>query len=48
MNTNRPVVGELMTVRGHIGTIIKVYPFGTVDVELADGRCYRVTGLSFR
>ena len=32
---------------GFAGTceIIRVWPFGTVDVEDAKGRCFRVTGL---
>ncbi len=28
------------------GKIIDVHPFGTVDIELANGQCYRVSGLS--
>lgn len=28
-------------------TIIKVYPFGTMDVEATSGKCYRLTGLSW-
>ena len=28
-------------------TIIAVYPAGTMDIALASGDCYRVTGLSF-
>lgn len=27
--------------------ILKVRPAGTLDVEAADGRCYRITGLAF-
>jgi len=27
--------------------IVKVYRFGTVDIETADGRRFRVTGLGF-
>lgn len=28
------------------GKIIDVHPFGTVDIELPGGQCYRVSGLS--
>jgi hypothetical protein len=42
-----PSVGMTMKVYGAVGTIIAVHAFGTVDVEMADGRCYRVTGLAF-
>ena len=28
------------------GTVIAVHPFGTVDVELNNGQCYRVSGLN--
>ena len=27
--------------------ILRVHPFGTFDVQLSNGNCYRVTGLSF-
>ena len=40
-------VGQTITVYGQICTIVKVYPFGTIDVVTATGRQYRVTGLSF-
>jgi hypothetical protein len=26
--------------------VLKVHPFGTVDVELSSGRCFRVSGLN--
>lgn len=45
--TNKPKVGQRMTVRGMLCTIIKVHPFGTVDVEAPNGRNFRVTGLAF-
>ena len=47
MNTQKPVVGQTITVYGQICTIVKVYRLGTVDVVSANGRYYRVTGLSF-
>ena len=28
-------------------TILAVHSFGTMDIELASGQCYRVSGLSF-
>lgn len=27
--------------------VLKVHAFGTVDVQRADGACFRVSGLSF-
>jgi len=36
-----------MIVRGFAMTIVRVWPFGTVDVEDAKGNRYRVTGLPF-
>jgi len=47
MNTTKPTIGQTITVYGQICTIVKVYPFGTIDVVSANGRHYRVTGLSF-
>lgn len=47
MNTQKPVIGQTITVYGQICTIVKVYRLGTVDVVSANGRYYRVTGLSF-
>jgi hypothetical protein len=46
--TARPTVGQTITLRGHLATIVKVYPFGTVDVKINDtGKYARVTGLPF-
>jgi hypothetical protein len=28
------------------GKILDVHPFGVVDIELSNGQCYRVSGLS--
>jgi hypothetical protein len=47
MNTTKPTIGQTITVYGQICIIVKVYPFGTIDVVSANGRQYRVTGLSF-
>ncbi len=39
-------IGDSITIRGHIeAKIVKVWPFGTVDVEIATGARFRVTGL---
>lgn len=44
----RPKVGAVVVVRGIECRVIKVYPFGTMDVEAVDGsRAYRVTGLGW-
>lgn len=48
MNTNKPRIGQTMEVRGVLCRIIKVRPFGTVDVVSLCGRyAFRVSGLSF-
>lgn len=28
--------------------VLAVYPTGTVDVQRADGQCFRVSGLTFK
>ena len=25
--------------------VLKIHPFGTVDVELSNGKCFRISGL---
>jgi hypothetical protein len=35
-----PIFGKVQTVK-----ILAVHPFGTIDVEAASGRCFRITGL---
>lgn len=43
-----PSVGQTYNVYGQTCRIVKVYDFGTMDVETLDGsRAYRVTGLPF-
>jgi len=46
-----PQVGQVKTMHifGKVQqvTILAVHPFGTMDIELSTGKCYRVTGLSF-
>lgn len=39
-------VGDRIRFRGTEGVVFRVYPAGTVDVECADGSCYRLTGLA--
>lgn len=36
------VLGKVQTVQ-----VLKVHPFGTLDIMTAAGNCYRVSGLSF-
>lgn len=38
---NLPVFGKVQPVK-----ILAIHTFGTIDVETASGRCYRITGLS--
>ena len=48
MKAARPTVGQLTTCHGLPARIIKVHPFGTIDVvQIATGRAYRITGLAF-
>ncbi len=45
---NKPTVGQLYTVYGVVCRIVRVRPFGTIDVESLDGtKAWRVTGLFF-
>ena len=37
---NLPIFGKVQPVR-----IIAVHPFGTIDIETASGKCFRITGL---
>jgi hypothetical protein len=36
-----PIFGKVQQVK-----ILKIHPFGTIDVELSNGKCFRITGLS--
>jgi hypothetical protein len=36
------IFGKIQTV-----TILAVHAFGTMDIELSSGHCFRVSGLSF-
>ena len=46
-----PQVGQVKTMHifGKVQqvTILAVHAFGTMDIELSSGKCFRVTGLSF-
>lgn len=42
-----PAIGQTVKVRGQRAVIIAIHPFGTIDVQLNDGRCYRISGLAF-
>jgi hypothetical protein len=39
---NVSIYGAAVRVR-----VLKIHAFGTVDVQRADGKCFRVSGLSF-
>lgn len=47
MNTKPVKIGDI--VKGYYfgpARIIRIHPFGTIDVEvIASGRCYRISGL---
>lgn len=48
LNTARPKVGQIIKdVNGQKAVIVKVHPFGTIDVRTESGRFFRITGLSF-
>ncbi len=48
LRTARPLVGMTMkTARLGVVTILKVHPFGTVDVQASSGKCYRLTGYNW-
>jgi hypothetical protein len=36
-----PIFGKVQQVK-----VIKIHPFGTIDVELSNGKCFRISGLS--
>jgi hypothetical protein len=48
INSERPKVGDLCTVRGLSCKIVKVHPFGTIDVHAIEkNKAFRVSGLAF-
>jgi hypothetical protein len=44
-------INEIINVtiygKQYAAKVLKIHPFGTVDVELPSGKCFRVSGLSF-
>lgn len=43
-----PSIGQIITARGQQCQVVRVHPFGTVDVSnVITGKSFRVTGLSF-
>jgi hypothetical protein len=44
---NKPKIGEKIQLYGQTGKVIRVHAANTVDVRLADGNCYRITGLNY-
>ena len=48
VNCERPKGGDLCTVKGKICKVVKVLPFGTIDVHaIESNKAFRVTGLAF-
>lgn len=47
INRTVPQIGQTVTIYGQPARIIAVYRLGTIDVQLAGGQCYRLTGLTF-
>jgi len=45
--TNKPSVGMTFIHCGQVCRIVKVYPFGTMDIKSPSGRRFRVTGLGW-
>ena len=44
---HKPQVGDSIQVHGRVAKILKVHPFGTLDVQFSDGQTCRISGLSF-
>jgi hypothetical protein len=45
MKNGIPEIGDSVTVYGYDATVVRIYPLGTIDVERADGKRIRMTGL---
>ena len=47
--SNAPHIGQRIRIynTNHYGIIVKIHPFGTVDVRDEQGRYFRITGLAF-
>lgn len=44
----KPQIGQIVKVYGKECRIIKIHPFGTIDVVSLDGeKAYRLSGLAF-
>ena len=44
----KPQIGQIVKVYGVDCRIVKIHPFGTIDVVRLDGsRAYRLSGLAF-
>jgi hypothetical protein len=45
---SKPQIGMIVKVYGFECRIVKIHPFGTIDVVRLDGsRAYRLSGLAF-
>jgi hypothetical protein len=45
---NRQFIEVEIYGKRYLAKVIKVHPFGTVDVELSSGKCFRVSGLQIK
>ena len=45
---NRQFIEVEIYGKFYLAKVLKVHPFGTVDVELSSGRCFRVSGLKVK
>ena len=45
---NKPQIGQIVRVYGKDYRIVKIHPFGTIDVVSLDGsKAFRLSGLAF-
>lgn len=48
---SKPSIGQRITLavygKPQAVTVLAIHPFGTLDIETASGKCFRITGLSF-
>ena len=47
MNTTSPKVGQTIIAFGKECIIVRVLPFGTIEIKSPEGKYFRMTGLSF-
>jgi hypothetical protein len=45
---NRQFIEVEIYGKRYLAKVLKVHPFGTVDVELSSGKCFRVSGLKVK